>query len=44
MVARLPPNFTARALARPVPVIVTVVPPVSGPADGFSADTTGAAA
>jgi hypothetical protein len=33
------PNCTLAALANPVPVIATVVPP--GPLDGFTIDTAG---
>ena len=36
------PNFTAVALARSVPVIVTVVPPAAGPAVGLMPVTVGA--
>ena len=43
IVAATPPNFTAVADARPVPVIVTVVPPAAGPEPGLIADTLGAA-
>ena len=37
------PNLTAVALARLVPVIVTVVPPPVGPAAGLTPVTVGAA-
>ena len=37
------PNFTDVALVRPVPVIVTVVPPPAGPAVGLTPVTAGAA-
>ena len=38
----LVPNITAVALARFVPVIVTVVPPAAGPAAGLMPVTVGA--
>ena len=40
-VAALAPNLTAVALPRFVPVIVTLVPPAVGPADGLTLVTTG---
>ena len=36
IVPAMPPKSTAVALARFVPVIVTVVPPASGPAAGLT--------
>ena len=44
LVAAVLPNFTAVTMSSPVPVIVTVVPPVLGPADGDTAEIAGAAA
>ena len=41
VVAGVAPNFTADALVRPVPVMVTVVPPVLGPEVGRHAVTVG---
>ena len=41
--AAAPPNFTAVAPARFVPVIVTVVPPATDPQLGPTLTTTGAA-
>ena len=41
IVAAVAPNFTAVALARPVPVIVTVVLPAAGPVDGLRDVTAG---
>src|SRR5205807_2291967 len=38
------PNLTVAPLTNPVPVIVTVVPPAVGPADGLTAVTAGTAA
>ena len=38
----VPPNATAVAPARPVPVIVTTFPPASGPPAGLSPVTAGA--
>jgi hypothetical protein len=35
MVAEVPPNVTAEGLARLVPVIITVVPPLVGPEVGL---------
>jgi hypothetical protein len=35
MVAEVPPNVTAEGLARSVPVIITVVPPLVGPEVGL---------
>jgi hypothetical protein len=37
-----PPNETAVAPVRSVPVMITDVPPAVGPADGLSATTVGA--
>jgi hypothetical protein len=42
-VAVAEPNCAAVAVERPVPVIVTVVPPTVGPADGLTPDTVGGA-
>lgn len=42
-VAFVAPNLTAVALRKFVPVIVTVVPPPSGPADGLIVLTVGGA-
>ncbi len=42
-VAFVVPNFTAVAPVKPVPVIVTLVPPVAGPLAGLSTVTVGAA-
>ena len=41
-VAALPPNATVSPDAKPVPVMVTVVPPAAGPLVGLTADTVGA--
>ena len=41
-VAALAPNLTVELLVNPVPVMVTEVPPTSGPAAGFIAVTVGA--
>ncbi|MGX7760476.1 hypothetical protein ACWQ06_17705 [Streptomyces angustmyceticus] len=41
-VAGVLPNRTAVAVARPVPVSVTVVPPVDGPEEGLTDVNTGA--
>ena len=41
VVAGVAPNFTADALVRPVPVTVTVVPPVLGPDAGLRPVTVG---
>ena len=41
IVAAVDPNFTAVALARPVPVITTDVPPAIGPADVLRNSTAG---
>src|SRR5438876_9601826 len=41
IVAALAPNLTAVAPPRFVPVIVTLVPPVVGPASGLTVVTTG---
>ena len=38
-VAGVEPNETVVPLAKPVPVIVTCVPPVAGPEDGTMLDT-----
>ena len=43
-VARAAPKFTAVAPVRSVPVIVTAVPPVSGPAEGEMPVMVGATA
>ena len=43
MVAAADPKSTAVASRNPVPVMVTVVPPLSGPATGLTALTVGAA-
>ena len=37
------PKLTALAPVKPVPVMVTVVPPAGGPATGLTAVTVGAA-
>jgi hypothetical protein len=42
VVAWFPPKLTAVAPAKPAPVIVTNVPPVSGPALGLTLETVGA--
>ena len=42
-VAGVEPKSTAVTVDRPVPAIVTVVPPVEGPSDGAMEDTVGAA-
>ncbi len=39
--AGVAPKFTADALVRPVPVMVTGVPPVLGPEEGLTAVTVG---
>ena len=39
----MPPKSTAVALDSSVPVIVTMVPPLDGPADGLMLVTVGAA-
>ena len=39
--ALTPPNFTAVAPVKTVPVIVTVVPPAAGPLVGLTAVTVG---
>ena len=41
-VAEVVPNLTAVAPRNPVPVMVTVVPPVAGPLVGLTAVTVGA--
>ena len=41
LVACWPPKLTALAPVKPVPVMVTVVPPVSGPTAGLSSVTLG---
>ena len=43
IVAETVPNFTAVALARFVPAIVTVVPPATGPDAGLTTLTVGIA-
>ena len=43
-VALVAPNLTAVAPVKLVPVIVTLVPPAVGPADGLTLVTVGAAA
>ena len=40
--AGLAPNMTALALVKPLPLMVTVVPPASGPAGGDTDETDGA--
>jgi hypothetical protein len=40
--ASVEPNFTAVALVKPVPVIVTLVPPSVGPELGLTLVTVGA--
>jgi hypothetical protein len=40
-VAAVAPNFTAVAPVRPVPVMVTVVPPAAGPLVGLIDETVG---
>ena len=42
-VAAVEPNATVSPDAKPVPVMVTVVPPAAGPLVGLTADTVGAA-
>ena len=42
--ALVPPNFTALALLKLVPVMVTLVPPAVGPLAGVIAVTVGTAA
>ncbi len=44
LVAAVPPNFTAVAPVKPVPVTVTEVPPAKAPADGPTEVTVGTAA
>jgi hypothetical protein len=44
VVAAALPNLTAVAPVNPVPVMVTLVPPATGPAFGRTLVTTGAAA
>ena len=44
LVALVVPNFTALALVNAVPVTVTLVPPLVGPADGLTLVTVGRAA
>ena len=41
-VAAVPPNATVAPDAKPVPEMVTVVPPAAGPLDGLTPDTVGA--
>ena len=41
--AAVPPNLTVSPDAKPVPVIVTLVPPAVGPLVGAMPDTVGAA-
>ena len=43
LVAAVAPKLTAVAPVKPVPVMVTEVPPASGPAVGLTAVTVGAA-
>ncbi len=43
MLAATEPKSTALASRNPVPVMVTVVPPASGPDTGLTAVTVGAA-
>ena len=43
LLAATPPNFTTVAAVNLAPVIVTDVPPPTGPARGDTVDTTGAA-
>ena len=43
LLASVAPNLTADTLTNPVPVIVTVVPPASGPPTGTTLVTVGAA-
>ncbi len=43
LVAAVVPKETVAVLVNPVPVIVTVVPPATGPVDGVIAVTVGAA-
>jgi hypothetical protein len=40
--ASVEPNFTAVAFVKPVPVIVTELPPAVGPDDGLTFVTVGA--
>jgi hypothetical protein len=42
-VAAVAPNFTVAPETNPLPVIVTLVPPANGPAEGLTAVTVGAA-
>jgi len=42
IVAELPPNVTAEGLARLVPVMITVVPPLVGPEVGLILEIVGA--
>jgi hypothetical protein len=42
-VAAVAPNLTAEALVKPVPVMVTLVPPASGPPFGLTEVTVEAA-
>lgn len=42
LVAELVPNFTVESVVKPVPVMVTTVPPPSGPASGVTWVTVGA--
>jgi hypothetical protein len=41
--AAVEPKVTAVVLERPVPVMVTLVPPATGPTDGLTPVTVGAA-
>ena len=43
LVAGVPPKVTAVAPSNPVPVMVTVVPPLTGPLGGLTAVMVGAA-
>ncbi len=43
LAAAVPPNLTVEAAVKLVPVIVTVVPPASGPELGLTPVTVGAA-
>jgi hypothetical protein len=42
IVAELPPNVTAEGLARLVPVMITVIPPLVGPDVGLILEIVGA--
>jgi len=44
LVAAVPPNVTVAPAEKPVPAIVTGVPPETGPLDGDTDETVGAGA